>query len=120
MSIFFHVTPQRGVKRILQKGILSSHKHNVPLSKQVVYVMNNKLDAGIFASKMRWEMETPVSVISLNINKRTIRQDKNTGAYGSWKEYHGDISPKAIIKVESADEKFWKEHQKRMSKVFKR
>lgn len=119
MKIFYHVTTKRKSKRIQQEGLVFKHKHNVPISKDVVYVMDSLLEAGIFASKMEWEMKEPVIILHLKLNEDKIKQDMNTGAYSNWKEYHGNIPPSAITKIENFNTKFKQEHKKRMEKVFK-
>jgi len=95
------------------------HKKNVRQSKKVNYVMDDLFSAGTFASRMGWEMEEEVVIFHLKLDVDKIEQDLNTGAFSSWFEYHGDISPSRITKIERADSKFWKAHQRRMQRRFK-
>jgi hypothetical protein len=120
VKTYYHVTLQKNLKPILKKGLLLEHKKNVKLSKKVNYVMDNLLDAGYFASKMKWEMEEQPIILQLNLTKAKIFDDKNTGAYSTWKEYHADIKPKQIKKVIHVTPEFWKEHMKRMDKKYEK
>ena len=120
VKTYYHVTLERNLKPILKKGLLLEHKKNVKISKKVNYVMDNLLDAGYFASKMKWEMEEQPLILQLNLNKNKIFDDKNTGAYSTWKEYHADIKPKQIKKVIHVTPEFWKGHLKRMDKKYEK
>ncbi|MBU1456915.1 MAG: hypothetical protein KKD01_19545 [Proteobacteria bacterium] len=95
------------------------HKHNVKISKDVVYVMSDLLEAGIFASKMEWDMKEPVVILHLNLDNKRIKRDMNIGAYSSWFEYHGNIPPSSITKVEHFNQEFKIKHAERLRKRFK-
>ena len=81
--------------------------------------MKDLVHAGYFASKMAWETEEPVSIVHVKVDSKNLGQDWNTGAIvGQWYEYHDDIPPKDIIKVEPWDDKAKQRHMKLMKEVF--
>lgn len=96
------------------------HKRNVSISKpDVIYLMKDLMHAGFFASKMEWESEEPASIVHVRADSKKLRQDWNTGAIvGAWYEYHGDIPPKDIVKIEKWDDKTKQRHMKLMKEVF--
>ena len=123
MKTYYHVTETRKVPSIRKHGLLLSHRKNVPLSKKKVnYVMGDILQAGQFASQMSWGWEGDVSIIHVRLNPSKVKQDKNIGAIGgSWFEYHEDIKPSQIVKVERwNDPKVKQRHMKLMDKRFKK
>lgn len=113
---FYHVTTVKHLPQIQKEGLRRSHQKNVGISKNVNYVMDDLFSAGVFASKMGWEMKEPIVILHMNLDVENIKRDENIGAYSTWYEYHADISPSQITMVERADEKFWRAHQRRMSK----
>lgn len=117
----YHVTPSKNIPNIQKEGLLITKQKNVPISKKNVnYVMKDKLHAGFFASKMNWEMEEPVSIVHVKVNKSKLQQDLNTGAtIGSWYEYPQDIQKEQIVKIEPWDERAKRIHKGLMTKRFK-
>lgn len=115
---YYHVTTCRRANNIKEKGLLTGHRKNVPISKKHTnYVFSDLLDAGYFASEMKWKLKQPVCIIDTKINKDDVKQDVNTRAIvGKWFYTEKDINPSQIIKVRETDDKFWKEHGKRMDK----
>jgi len=121
MEIFYHITETSKIPSIRKKGLLISHRKNVPLSKKnVTYLMRDLVHAGFFASEMSWKRDANVSIIHVKINPKYLRQDYNTGAtIGKWYEYHADIKPSQIVKIEKWDQKAKARHAKLMDKLFK-
>lgn len=120
MEIYYHVTNTSNIPSIRKHGLLISHIRNVPLSKpHVIYLMKDLVHAGYFASKMAWDTEEPVSILHVKVKPEQLYQDWNTGAtVGRWFEYHDDIPPKDIIKVESWGAKTKQRHMKLMKEIF--
>ena len=118
---YYHVTTKKRLVNIKKKGILLSHPKSVKISKRNVnYIMMDPLHAGFFASEMSWKAEEDVVILHLDIDKGKLKQDMNVGAtIGSWFEYHADIKPGQIIKIEPWDQKAKAQHMKRMDKVFR-
>ena len=118
---FYHVTTKKRLPNILKKGLLVSHPKSVRISKKNVnYVMKASLHAGFFASEMAWNAEEDVVILHLDIDKNKLKQDRNIGAIiGSWYEYHDNIKPNQIFKVEPWDQKAKKKHMQRMETLFK-
>ena len=116
---YYHVTNVSKLPTIKRNG-LNKNLKNVRISKNVNYVMDSLYEAGSFASQMRYETEEDVAILHLRLDSSKIYQDNNSGAIGSWKEYHGNIPPSAITKVTKVDKKFWIAHQKRAKKIFGR
>ena len=120
MKIMYHITESSKVPSIRKHGLLLKHKKNVPLSKPVNYVFGDLMHAGFFASEMSWQRETDISIIWVKVDPSKLRKDWNTGAtVGVWFEYHSDIKPSQIIKVEKWDDKAKKRHQKLMNERFR-
>ena len=117
----YHVTATKNIPSIKKYGLQRSHKRNVPLSKRNVnYVMADLMHAGFFASRMEWESDQPVSIIHLKVDPNKLFKDLNTGAIcGVWYEYHDDIKPSQITKIEKWGKKTKARHQKLMEGTFK-
>ena len=122
MSIYYHVTYSSRIPSIRKHGLLISHRKEVRISqKNVIYVMKDLMHAGMFASEMSYKSQRPASILHVRVDPRYLKQDYNTLAVvGVWYEYHHDIKPKDIIKVDAWDAKAKKRHMKLMNKVFKR
>lgn len=120
MVIYYHVTNTSNVPSIRRNGLLVGHERNVRLSKpNLIYLMKDLFHAGTFASKMAWDTEEPVSIVHVKVKPDHLRQDWNTGAtIGKWFEYHADIPPRDIVKIESWGTKTKQRHMKLMKEIF--
>ena len=115
---YHHVTTCRRARSIKENGLQIGFRKNVPISKKHTnYVFSDLLEAGYFASEMKWKLKQPVCIVDTKINKDDVKQDVNTRAIvGKWFYTEKDIKSSQIIKVREADDKFWKEHRRRMNK----
>lgn len=115
---YHHVTTCRRARKIEKEGLLTGYRKNVPISKKHTnYVFSDLLEAGYFASDMKWKLQQSVCIIDIKLNEDDTTQDVNTRAVvGKWFYTEEDIKPTQIIKIRETDEKFWQEHMERMKK----
>lgn len=117
----YHVTTSRRAARIEREGINKQFRKNVRISKKnMIYVFGDLLNAGTFASEMNWKLQKPVSIIEAKVEKSKLKPDTNPFFHANALMIGENIKPNQITKIIPVDNKFWKQHMRRMNKLYKK